>query len=60
MNHRQPLWMPRGSVRALLALMLVGTMCVLVITGRIDVAVFAGLAGVALNAYFETRRQSRQ
>jgi hypothetical protein len=60
MNHREPLWMPRGSVRAILALMLIGTMCVLVIANRIDVAVFAGLAVVALNAYFEGRRRPGQ
>jgi hypothetical protein len=56
-NSREPLGLPRGSVRAILAILLVGTVCALAIAGRIDEAAFMGLAGVALYAYFENRRR---
>ena len=60
MNPNEPLGLPRGSVRAILALMVVGTMCALSIVGRLDVAILAGLGGMALNAYFEQRRPTRR
>lgn len=55
--NKEPLWMPRGSVRSILALMLIGTVCWLALTDRVDMAAFVAIAAIVVNAYFEQRRQ---
>ena len=66
----KPLWLPEGSVRALITLMLEGTLCVLLVANiayEIDkdrfhasLSIIEALAGVAFGYYFNQRsgRQS--
>lgn len=61
----KPLWLPEGSIRALVTLMLIGTVCILCvanITHDIDkdkfhasLAILEGLAGAAFGYYFNQR-----
>ena len=65
-DPKQPLWMPQGSVRALLALIVViGTVALIValaLSGVLDAKEAAlmliGLATLVLNAYFLTRKDT--
>lgn len=52
MNRSQPLWMPRGSVRAILALALVGALIALVLTGQAVNEGFAAIAASVVAYYF--------
>lgn len=54
---KQPLALPRGSVRALLSLTLVGSTCYLWVTGGIVPDAMLVLDGTALAFYFDTRAQ---
>lgn len=62
MNFREPLWLPRGSVRALLAFAVVIPVTVILL--RSDITVSAdqaiGLANVVLLAYFVQKGATRE
>jgi hypothetical protein len=53
---RPPLHMPRGSVRALLTLMLVGVVCVEILRGHTLDPLWTETLAIALAYYFTTRR----
>lgn len=53
---REPLWMPRGSVRALLALGLVASACAGFFIGYIEAKDFMQLATAAVAFYFAGRQ----
>ena len=55
MNPKEPLWLPRGSVRAILALMLVGVLSWLAITGKVEAAAFITIVGVVVTFYFVSK-----
>ena len=52
LNPDQPLGLPEGSVRALLALGLVGVACYLAIVGTVSADAFLTLAAMAAAFYF--------
>lgn len=54
-EETNPLWMPRGSVRSLLTLMLTGAVMFMVVTERAVPEWFQLLDGAALAGYFGTR-----
>ncbi len=64
-RYDKPLWLPEGSIRAMITLMLIGTLCVLLtanIVYEIDkdrfhasLNVIEVLAGVAFGYYFNSR-----
>lgn len=54
---REPLGMPRGSVRGIVALMLVTTTCALFLLGRAVPGELMTLVGVAMTYYFIQRRE---
>jgi len=54
MNDKPPLWMPRGSIRGLIAIGLVTAMVGLAIMGKENQAL-TGLTGMALGYYFKSR-----
>lgn len=64
MDPKQPLWMPRGSVRALLALVVVIATVFLIgslaLSGALEpkeaALMLVGLATLILNAYFLSRK----
>lgn len=51
-NANQPLWLPPGSVRAILALVLVLAVVALAFAGRIDAKEVLPLASLVVGAYF--------
>ena len=51
-NANQPLWLPPGSVRAILALVLVLAVVALAFAGRIDAKEVLPLASLEVGAYF--------
>ncbi len=61
----KPLWLPEGSIRALITLMLIGTLCVLLIANIVyeidkdrfhaSLGVIEALTGAAFGYYFSTR-----
>lgn len=51
-NANQPLWLPPGSVRAILALVLVLAVVALAFAGRIDAKEILPLASLVVGAYF--------
>lgn len=55
MNPNQPLWLPPGSVRAVLALMLVGVLSYLAVTGQIKAESFIGIVAAVVAFYFGTK-----
>jgi hypothetical protein len=56
MNRSQPLWMPRGSVRAILALVFaVGFIVAVFNLPPEQVAVLSGMTGLVVKDYFSTR-----
>lgn len=54
MNRNQPLWMPPGSVRALLALLIVVPIAIVILRSPITITSdqLIGLASLVLSAYF--------
>ena len=50
-----PLWMPYGSVRALLAIALVGVSCFCVLVDKITGEAFIALASSVVAFYFGTK-----
>ena len=57
MNKNQPLWMPSGSVRAILALMLVIVTCYLAVSSQITGEAFLTIASAVVAFYFGTKQQ---
>ena len=55
MNPKAPLWMPYGSVRAILALSLVFVTCFGFITDRITGEAFMSVAAAVVAFYFGTK-----
>lgn len=55
-NNFEPLWMPRGSVRALLAIGLVGSVAGGFFMGMIEAKDLVQLAGIAVAFYFAGRQ----
>ena len=54
MNPNQPLWLPKGSVRSLLALVIVVPVAVIALSSGIAISgdQFVGLVTLVLTAYF--------
>lgn len=53
----KPLWLPEGSIRAILALVIVGSAIASVfLLESSDAAILIGLAGAVTAFYFEQRR----
>jgi len=51
MDPKQPLWMPQGSVRAILAIVLVGAFIALAFLGR-SLEAMTGIVGAVVGWYF--------
>lgn len=60
MNSKAPLWLPYGSIRALLALALVGVTCVMALTDRITGEAFLTLVSAVVAFYFGTKAAQAQ
>lgn len=56
LDSTQPLGLPRGSVRALIALMFSGALTVLLVTNGTVNEVLLALAGPIVGGYFATRQ----
>lgn len=54
-NNKQPLWLPEGSVRSILALLLVGVTCFLAVTGSITGEAFLTIAAAVTAFYFGSK-----
>ena len=52
MNSKEPLWLPRGSVRAILALIFVIVFAGLAWTGQIEPKEFGLIVAVVVTYYF--------
>ena len=60
-----PLWLPEGSIRAVITLMLIGTLCMLLVVNvaydidkdkfHASLGIIEALAGVSFGYYFNTR-----
>jgi len=59
-NPKAPLWLPYGSVRALLALMLVTVTCFGFVTDRITGEAFMSVAAAVVAFYFGTKAAQAQ
>ena len=55
MNPKAPLWLPYGSIRALIALAFVTVTCVLALTDRITGEAFLTLVSAVIAFYFGTK-----
>ncbi|MCP4365267.1 MAG: hypothetical protein GY800_08215 [Planctomycetes bacterium] len=61
----KPLWLPEGSIRAVITLMLIGTLCMLLVVNvaydinkdkfYASLGIIEALAGAAFGYYFNTR-----
>lgn len=62
MNPREPLWLPRGSIRALLAFAVVLPLTVILLRSNISLSAdqAVGLASLILSAYFIQKAASRE
>lgn len=60
MNRSQPLWLPRGSVRAILALVITVPIAIIVLRSAITFSAdqVIGLASLVLTAYFVQKAAS--
>ncbi len=68
LQNDKPLWLPEGSIRAVITLMLIGTLCVLLIVNiaydidkdkfHASLGIIEALAGVAFGYYFNMRNGS--
>ena len=54
-NNKQPLWMPQGSVRSILALALTGVTCAMALGGTISGETFLTVQAVVVSFYFGTK-----
>lgn len=57
MSPREPLWLPRGSVRAIIALVVVIAFVIAFLTGvaKVDPKDFGAIVVIVVTAYFITR-----
>lgn len=53
-DPKQPLWLPKGSVRSLIALLIIAPVTVLALTSGIEMTAdqFVGLVTLIIGAYF--------
>jgi len=51
-DPKQPLWLPAGSIRAILALLLVTVVCVMAMQARITGEAFLTIASAVVAFYF--------
>jgi hypothetical protein len=56
-NSEQPLWLPRGSVRAILALILVGATVTGILLRLGDMQILVAMLGPVLGFYFAKDKQ---
>ncbi|MCP4365265.1 MAG: hypothetical protein GY800_08205 [Planctomycetes bacterium] len=64
----KPLWLPEGSIRAVITLMLIGTLCMLLVANIVyeidkdrfhsSLSIIEALAGAAFGYYFNTRNSN--
>ena len=59
MNAQEPCGFPRGTIRATLALLLVGTACIYVFRNGTAPSGLMTLAGAAVAFYFSSRQQEK-
>lgn len=59
LNPKQPLWLPQGSVRALLAIILIVSTVILAVQGQIEARVIAELAGIVAAFYFAAKASEK-
>ncbi len=52
---QQALWMPEGSIRAVMSLVVLGAVIWFTYTKILEPAVFTGIAGVVVTSYFGAR-----
>ena len=62
LKREEPLWMPAGSVRAIITIMLLIMlgMTIFYDVGEASMAVIAGLAGTAITSYFNSRQDNNK
>jgi hypothetical protein len=60
-NPKQPLWMPAGSVRAILAIAVTAVMCVVALRSNIALSAdqVVGLGSLVLGFYFLQKTSAR-
>lgn len=60
-DPKQPLWMPKGSVRAIIALLIIIPVTVLALTSNIAINAdqFVGLVTMIIGAYFVQKAGAR-
>lgn len=58
LTREDPLWMPQGSVRAIIALMIVATFCYLAVKGVIPIDAFMNAVLLLLGFYFMQKREN--
>lgn len=54
-DPKQPLWLPRGSVRAILAIALTGVICGLAAVGTVSGDAFLAVQASVIAFYFGTK-----
>jgi len=54
-EEKNPLWMPKGSVRAILALGIVGSSIYGLLNGQLDPEQFLMISGAVVAFYFATK-----
>lgn len=54
--EEKPLWLPAGSVRAILSLGTIGTMLWLLSKGLADMNIFLAITGVVFGFYFGSKK----
>ena len=59
MNQNEPLGLPKGSVRAILAIIMILTICILVSLQLVVSDVMWGLAGTIIGFYFGQKIASK-
>jgi hypothetical protein len=59
-NNLFPLWLPKGSVRALIALGVVASTILIAITQQSVPEVLGTLAGVVVTFYFKDRERAQE
>lgn len=60
MENPAPLWLPRGSVRAIIALMVMATFVYLAVSGAVVPEWLVGVLGMVLGYYFAHRENDAE
>jgi len=60
LSKDQPLWLPKGSVRSLLALAVTLTVCAMALVGTITAEAFLAIASAVVAFYFGNRGANKQ